>query len=587
MVSLWLPFAILEDWTMRVKLRRTISWWICLQASLASPLLAATPEVTAPHAMVVASSGAGAADAGLELLKRGGTAMDAAMAVAVAQPCHAMGSFVSYAGILTLVYFDAASGKVYSLDGGFNTVRGEKNPLTIPGPAGDLVASSGGGPAYAPSGRTALAPGFFAGVEAAHKRFGKRPFAEIVEPAIRCAEQGFALTKYDYDLIQARHEVLERLPETKAVFAKPDGSGYHVGEIFKQPALARTLHAVARQGALRYLYKGAWGKKLVAAVRREGGFMTLEDLDAYAPTWSDAVHGTFNGYEIYSLGPPMVSGLAMIQSLQLTEKAGLVQMPLYSREPSALFKLLQISKVGTMLANPDGSADLAQRLHLDLSAPSRLQPGTTDALWSALQGGKVPMVKAIAATEHTASVVAVDAKGNVAAVVHSINTVNWGSTGLFVEGISIPDSASFQQRVIASLPPGARLPETTHPGVVLQDGQVVLGFGASGIGSMTRAIAVLLNVLGHGMTPQEAIDEPSLGGFEARRGPPPEVVATVGQGEFDDAYLKALSELGQSTKASNSARGYWLGIGIDPKTGTRHAGIVREFPQLAGGAVGY
>lgn len=104
---------------------------------------------------------------------------------------------------------------------------------------------------------------------------------------------------------------------------------------------------------------------------------------------------------------------------------------------------------------------------------------------------------------------------------------------------------------------------------------------------MTRSIAVLLNVLGHGMTPQEAIDEPSLGGFEFERGPPPEVVATVGQGEFDEAYLKSLRELGQGTRISNSARGYWLGVAIDPKTGTRHAGIMREFPQLAGGAVGY
>src|SRR6185503_3793677 len=223
----------------------------------------------------------------------------AAMAVAMAQPCHAMGSFVSYAGIITLVYFEASSGKVYSLDGGFNAVRGEKDPLTIPAPAGDLVALSGGGPASTPSGRTALVPGFFAGLEAAHERFGKRPFSEIVAPGIRCAEQGFALTQYDHDLIRARHEVLERLPETKAIFKKPDGSDYQVGDTFKQPALAQTLRAVSRHGARQYIYRGAWGEKFVAAVQHEGGVMTLEDLQAYEPTWSDAVHGAFNGYEIY------------------------------------------------------------------------------------------------------------------------------------------------------------------------------------------------------------------------------------------------------------------------------------------------
>jgi gamma-glutamyltranspeptidase/glutathione hydrolase len=565
-----------------------MQWWPFAPAiAVLSSTLAATPEVTAPHAMVVASSGAGAAEAGLELLKRGGTAMDAAMAVAMAQPCHALGSCVSYAGILTVVYFDASSGNVYSLDAGFNTVRGEKDPLTIPAPAGDLVALSGGGPASKPSGRTALVPGFFAGVEAAHARFGKRPFAEIVAPGIRCAERGFALTKYDHDLIRARHEVLERLPETKAIFRKPDGSEYQIGDTFKQPALARTLRAVSRQGARQYIYRGDWAKKFVAAVQREGGFMTLEDLEAYEPTWSDSVHGAFNGYEVYSLGEPLMSGFAMIQSLQLVEKAGLAQLSPYSRDASALFGLVQVAKVGTMLAGADGSAQLAQMLHVDLSPEARLRPATVDALSSALREGRIPMVKAIPATEHTDAVVAVDAMGNVAAVVHSINTVNWGSTGLFVDGVSIPDSASFQQRVIASLPPGGRLPATTHPGIVLKDGKVVLGFGATGIGSMPRSIAILLNVLGHGMTPQEAIDEPSLGGFELERGPPPEVVVTVGQGELDEAYLKALRELGQGTRVSNSARGYWLGVAIDPNTGTRHAGIMREFPQLAGGAVGY
>ena len=567
--------------------RRSLSLCAFAQAVLVSTAFAATLEVTAPHAMVVASSGEGAADAGLALLKRGGTAMDAAMAVAMAQPCHAMGSFVSYAGIITLVYFDASSGKVYSLDGGFNTVRGETNPLTIPGPAGDLVALSSRGPASQPSGRTALVPGFFAGVEAAHERFGKLPFAEIMAPAIRCAEEGFALTQYHYGLIRGRRAVLERLPETNAVFTKPGGDEYQLGDIFRQPTLARTLRAVAERGARRYIYKGEWGGRFVTAVQREGGFMAIRDLESYEPTWSEAAHGTFNGYEIHSLGQPMLSGLAMIQSLQLIDRAGLAKMALYRRDPVALFDLLQISKAATMLATPDGSGQVEQLLRMDLSPESRLRPNTIDTLWGALVAGSVPMVQPIHAPAHTDAIVAVDAEGNVAAVVHSINTVNWGSTGLFVDGISIPDSASFQQRAIAGLAPGARLPATTHPGLATKDGRVVLGFGATGIGSMTRTLAVVLNVLGHGMTPQEAIDEPSVGGFEFDRGPPTEVLATTGQGEFDDAYLKSLHELGQGTRVSNSARGYWLGVAIDPTTGVRRAGAMREFPQLAGGAVGY
>ena len=151
----------------------------------------AAPEVTASRGMVVTTTGKGAAEAGVGALKKGGTAMDAAMTAAMMQPCLAMGSYVSYAGIINVVYFDAASGKVFNLDGAFNTVLGETAPLTIPGI--DLAALAAGGlNAFksTPSGRTALVPGFLAGVEAAHRRFGKRPFAEIVAPAIRCAEEG-------------------------------------------------------------------------------------------------------------------------------------------------------------------------------------------------------------------------------------------------------------------------------------------------------------------------------------------------------------------------------------------------------------
>jgi gamma-glutamyltranspeptidase/glutathione hydrolase len=90
-------------------------------------------EVTAPRAMVVTSSGAGAAQVGLTLLSRGGAAMDAAMAIAMIQPCLALGSFVSYGGIITVVYFDAGTHRVYTLDGGYNSVLEEKDAHTIPG----------------------------------------------------------------------------------------------------------------------------------------------------------------------------------------------------------------------------------------------------------------------------------------------------------------------------------------------------------------------------------------------------------------------------------------------------------------------
>jgi gamma-glutamyltranspeptidase / glutathione hydrolase len=120
----------------------------------------------------------------------------------------------------------------------------------------------------------------------------------------------------------------------------------------------------------------------------------------------------------------------------------------------------------------------------------------------------------------------VDEQGNVAALVHSINTTNWGATGIFVNGISVPDSASFQQWEIAQLPPGARLPAAIAPGIALKNGKPVLGFGDAGFGVHMRTIAALVSVLGKGMTPQQAINAPSIGGFVISKAAAGEVSGT-------------------------------------------------------------
>jgi gamma-glutamyltranspeptidase/glutathione hydrolase len=555
----------------------------------ASVAAAASTEVTAPTAIVVSSSGPGAAEEGLNLLRRGGTAMDAAMAVAMIQPCYALGSFVSYGGVITIVYFDAKTHEIYTLDGGYNSVRGEKDPRTIPGPVGDPIVASGAGAAPLQArGRTVFVPGFFAGVDAAHKRFGKLPFADIVAPAIRCAEQGFALTPYQVRLIQSRWDVLSRLPETRAIFIKSDGTPYGVGETFKQPALAKTLRAVARDGAIPYMYKGDWAKHFVAAVQRDGGLVIMDDLAAYKPTWAKPAHTGFNGFEVYSLGAPILTGSAMLEAMKLVDRAGLVTMPSYDRNPATLFRLLQIAKVGTMLGGEAGTADLEKLLQIDLSPQARLEEKTADSIWSAMQAGKVPMVGAVpSVTQHTDAIVVVDGTGNVAAVVHSSNSETGLPPSIFVDGISLPESASFQQELIASLTPGSRIPAGTHPGIALKGGKVALAFGSTGNGSMTRSIAALLSVLGQGMTPQQAIDAPALGGFEFVPGPRAGIRAIVGQGEFSETFLKQLQELGQSVRALNAGRGYWLGVSIDPETGVRRAGAMREFPMLGGGALGY
>src|SRR5262245_19862600 len=127
------------------------------------------PAVESDKGMVAVTSDALSARIGLEALQQGGSAADAALATSLAQIALHAGAVTSYAGILTMVYYDAADKKVYSLNAGYNSVLEEKEPLTIPGTG-------------KPSGRTALTPGVFAGVQAAHDRFGKLPFASLFDP---------------------------------------------------------------------------------------------------------------------------------------------------------------------------------------------------------------------------------------------------------------------------------------------------------------------------------------------------------------------------------------------------------------------
>jgi len=147
-----------------------------------------------------------------------------------------------YAGILTMVYYAAAGKKVYSLNAGFNTPRLENDPLSIPGMGSH-------------SGRTALVPGFFAGAQAAHARFGKLPFASLFDPAIYLAQNGFMIDREIGKQISLQKSFITRLAESKQVFTKANGELYKEGDLFKQPRLAETLRKVATQGAA-YIYQG-------------------------------------------------------------------------------------------------------------------------------------------------------------------------------------------------------------------------------------------------------------------------------------------------------------------------------------------
>jgi len=521
-------------------------------------------------AVTVAYSGL-AARAGLEALKQGGNAIDAAMTGALAQIALAMGAPISYFGIMSLVYYDAKSGKTHTMNAEWNTVAGETDPASIPG-AIDFSSKSALQGKGAPSGRTALVGGFMKGVEAAHRKFGKLPFASLFDPAIYIAEQGMPVTPFLAEIFAFRDADIRRLPETRATLVKPDGSAYAVGDVFRQPRLAETLRAVASQGA-DHMYGGPWGQKLIAAIQADGGKMTIDDLRNYQVIWADPLTAPLrNGYSIHTNPTPNFGGVSLIEAQNLADAAGLCGGEHWTKSPQALRKALEITQLFGISMFPQAT-QAAIYPGIDFSPEARVTKDHAAALWKQIDGGKTFTKWKRTTPMHSDDIVAIDADGNIAAITHSINCVNWGKTGIFIDGVSIGDPASFQQAAVAQVKPGSRLPAPTETGILFKDGKAVLGFASMGAGLHQRTFQGLLNVTCFGMDVEAAINTPDffLPSIDPATG---ETTMGVPEGRFDP---KLLDETGIAWRAMPLAEarlggeGKWVAISRDPKTGVLHA----------------
>jgi gamma-glutamyltranspeptidase/glutathione hydrolase len=542
------------------------------------------------NGVIAGTTSALAERAGLEVLSQGGSAADAVLATSLAQITLAMGSWVSYAGILTMVYFDAGTGKFYNLNAGFNTVAGEDDPMSIPALANPLSPRPDA--EVRPSGRTALVPGYMAGVEAAHKKFGKLPFKDLFGPAIYYAERGFELTPFHAGLVNLRRKVLARLPETKAIFTKPDGSWVSGGDVFKQPELAVTLRRVADRGAAE-MYTGEWGRKFVDAVRRDGGKMTLDDLKKYEVIWSDPLEIAYGAYKIYAPGLPAQGGVHLAEALNVASQAGLSAMGHYSESAQAFFWLNQITNLMALSFMPERT--VSQLLGgADGSLAARASEDHAKRLWALMSSGRFPLTKVPASAEpkHSDAIVAIDRWGNMAAMVHTSNTAVWGTTGIFVDGVSVPDPAAFQQRLIAQTGPVMRLPDPTEPLIIAKDGKPVAALSSIGAGLHQKTMSVLLNFLDFGMGIKQAVDAPALNSpkYEADGSSKPQVFA----GDFCGHLLTTLKGLGLEVAIAPNAlaptvprgyviSGYAVGAAIDPKGGYKAVAT----DSLNGRALGY
>jgi gamma-glutamyltranspeptidase/glutathione hydrolase len=274
----------------------------------------ADADTVAKHHMVAAANPY-AAQAGLDMLRAGGSAVDAAIATqAVLGLVEPESSGLG--GGAFLVLFDPATNTVTTFDGR-ETAPASATPemfLDANGqvrPKGQVI----------PGGLSVGVPGVIAMLEMAHKKYGRLPWAKLFEPAIKLARDGFPVGPKLANTI-ATDTAAAQMPDIKRTFFHADGTPFKQGEIFKSPAYAATLEAIAKGGAHAF-YSGAIAQSIVDAVQHapmnQGG-MTLADLKAYRPVERPPVCGTYRGDKICSMPPPSSGGVAVLQILATLER---------------------------------------------------------------------------------------------------------------------------------------------------------------------------------------------------------------------------------------------------------------------------
>ena len=504
---------------------------------------------------------------GIDMLDRGGSAADAALASALYRITLDMGFIVSFAGIYMMVYYEASTGRVYSLNACFKTPLEEYDPLSIPD-------------GRIPNARGVMVPGFMAGVQAAHDRFGKLPLQEVFQPAVDLAENGFPLSEWREELIRDHWYVLGVLPETRNVFLKRRYGlfrSYQVGDLFKQPELAHTLRQVASQGA-EYMYTGEWGQHFVEILRREGGKMTLRDMEEYEPVWAEPVHTTFNGYDIHALGYPSLGAMNVVLGINLMECANLAAFDHCTVSADALYRLMCCSRVGEFFYLP--YAPEITQMHIpegDFSYDTRAEKENARLIWEKIESGEWPAIERHIAQSgnyppaHSEAIVAVDAEGNAAAVCHTINAENWGNSGIFVDGVSIPAPSYHQKTRIQKVGPGAYLPDTTNPVLVLREGIPAVASSCIGSDLHSATVQNLYNMLLFGMNMQESR---ATGKFQSLDWST--LNQKVKQGAFSQSIIDAVQAMGMGISlVDNWASEYWIGMWITPQLSLRYS-VSRE-----------
>ena len=457
---------------------------------------ASRSEVIGQNGMV-ATSHPLATQIGLDILKQGGTAVDAAIAANIALGLmEPTGNGIG--GGLFAIILDAQSNKLH----GLNASGPAPMNLSI-----DYFEQQGLKkiPAYGPLPVTV--PGAVDGWVKLHEKFGKLKFKSLFEPTIEYAEKGFPITETIAYYLDKSQKRFEKYPNFSEVWIK-NGRMPQKGEIFKNPQLANTLRIIAEKGRAGF-YEGEIAQTMANFVQAQGGFLTYDDLAGFHSEWTQPVSSNYRGYDVWEL-PPNGQGIAALQILNILENYDLKKMGLFSSEYIHLFteaKKIVFADRAKYYADPNFSNIPVNELISKSYAKERAKLINLDKASKANDAG-------ILKSGDTIYLTVADKFGNMVSLIQS-NYRGMGSgmmpTGL---GFMLQDRGelfSLDKNHKNALEGGKRPFHTIIPAFVTKDGKPFISFGVMGGATQPQAHAqIIINMIDFGLNLQEAGDAPRI-----------------------------------------------------------------------------
>ncbi|TIM41230.1 MAG: gamma-glutamyltransferase [Mesorhizobium sp.] len=482
-------------------------------APLAAALAASPQPAKGEHGMVVTAQHL-ASEVGVEVLKKGGNAVDAAVAVGYA---------------LAVVYPNA--GNIGG--GGFMTIRfndgrstfldfRERAPLAS---TKTMYLDRDGKPVKGASLDGYLAvgvPGSVAGFETAREKYGTLTRQDLMAPAIRYARDGFVLEQGDVASLEGGAARLAKDPAAAAIFLKPGGKPYAVGERLVQADLAASLSAVSERGRDAF-YKGPIADGIVKASAQKGGILAKADFETYAVRELEPVTCNYRGYEITSSPPPSSGGVIICEILNVLEFYPLSYLGTGSAETvKVMVEAMRHAYVdrNSALGDPDFVDNPVEKL-LDKNYAKEIRE-KIDPFRAGVSQDLMP--KGFGESQETTHYSIVDNDGNAVAVTYTLNgsfgaAVVADGTGIllnnemddFTQKPGVPNLYGLVQGEANAIAPRKTPLSSMSPTIVAKDGKPFMVIGSPG-GSriITITLEAIVNVVDHGMNIQEAIDAPRI-----------------------------------------------------------------------------